>query len=440
MSAAITPTATPGPFARSIMRFATIATLLAAVAIARLAAATPAPSAADQETLRRALAADAAARPAPAAPLPAAASPTAPTFAATPPPPAASAAAGIPAGASRLLPDISLIFDTALAAFVGSPRQAGGHDPQANGFNLQQLELHLASAIDPYLDLQANIVFATEGVEVEEAYVRTLGLPGRWQVRAGQLLARAGRSNPTHPHAWKFVDQPLLNGKLFGSEGQRGLGAEASWLAPTPWYLELVVAAAMPDGACCALSLDGGEARGVQGPQHLVWNVRLEQFFDLGPRWMLLVGAGGLFGPHASGLGNRTDIWIGDLTLRHRDRGDQQRRALTWQTEAMWRRRQLPGRLLQDGGVTSTLVAQVALRWEAGLRGEVVTGVAGDPLDPTWTAARGRAAAQVTFYPSHFSRLRAQLAWDRRPAEARDGWAAFLALEGVIGSHGSHAF
>ncbi len=126
--------------------------------------------------------------------------------------------------------------------------------------------------------------------------------------------------------------------------------------------------------------------------------------------------------------------------LRYRDPADPQRRALTWQTEWMGRRRQVPGDALQDWGLTSSVVARVALRWEAGARVEHVTGVADDPLDPAWSAARTRLAAQATFYPSHFSRLRAQVAWDRRRADDATGLAAFLALEVLIGAHGAHDY
>lgn len=389
----------------------------------------------EEAELRRALAADASvATPKPATsavPLPTAATPSN----------APRTGAGRFAQLQTILPDISLILDTALAAFAGAPAaQLGNHDPRDNGFNLQQLELHMESAVDPYLELQTNIVFAQFGVEVEEAYARTTTLPGRLQLRAGQFLARVGRSNPTHPHAWKFVDQPLLNGKFFGSEGQRGLGAEVSWLAPLPWYAEVVVGGAMADGACCSRSFDGATKISLRTPTDLVWNLRLEQFYDFGPKLGVLLGLGTLLGPNSTGNGNRTAIAVGDLMLRYRDPADPQRRALTWQTEWMGRRRQVVDGKLDDWGLTSTLSARLALRWEAALRFEHVLGVVGDPLDPDWSGDRTRVAAQTTFYPSHFSRLRAQLAWDHRRADDSRGIAAFLALEVLIGAHGAHDY
>src|SRR5690606_29631704 len=140
-----------------------------------------------------------------------------------------------------LNPEMAVILDTSLAIYsVDDPPLTGGHDPANNGFNLQQLEVHLGASVDPFFRVDANLVFSLFGVEVEEVYGTTLSMPWNLQIRAGQFYTRFGRINATHPHQWSFVDQPLIIGKFFGSEGSRGLGAELSWLAPLPWYVELV--------------------------------------------------------------------------------------------------------------------------------------------------------------------------------------------------------
>src|SRR5690606_16287094 len=81
--------------------------------------------------------------------------------------------------AAAFLPDIALILDLALAAFSDEDRrlQTDGHDPSANGFNLQQLEMSLGKSVDPYLRFDANIVFSQMGVEIEEAVATTLAMP-----------------------------------------------------------------------------------------------------------------------------------------------------------------------------------------------------------------------------------------------------------------------
>ena len=349
---------------------------------------------------------------------------------------------GIGAVVASMNPDISLILDVAAAYFTAEPLQLGAHDPNRTGVTLQQLEMHLESSVDPYFELQANLVFSLFGVEVEEAYAATLALPYNLQLRAGQFLTRFGRLNPTHPHSWKFVDQPLVLGKFFGPEGSRGLGAELGWLVPLPWFAELIGSATMADGACCARSFFGGRDLGVEGPQDLLYTVALKQFFPLGPSWSLLWGLSGQFGPNPSGPHNRTEIYGTDLYLRLRPVTSPVRASLSLQAEAMLRRRQIPGAVLQDVGGYAQLVWQPHFQWELGLRYGAVSAASGGPddLDPQWIAPRQRASLQGTWYPSHFSRLRLQGTFDDPQWRERPIWAVMLALEVLIGAHGAHDF
>jgi len=101
--------------------------------------------------------------------------------------------------------------------------------------------------VDPYFKAQANLLFQIDSdgesnFELEEAYLTTVSLPANLQVKAGQFFTEFGRLNPSHPHTWAFVDQPLVNGRFFGADGLRNPGARASWLAPTPFYSELFLA------------------------------------------------------------------------------------------------------------------------------------------------------------------------------------------------------
>lgn len=178
----------------------------------------------EQRALEEALASDAAAEDERAA--------AGPPPGATPSSPALTPGGAFEAASQSLAsmnPSLSLILDAGLAWFSDEHTlQRGGHDPRATGFFLQQLELAAGASVDPFLRFDANLVFTPEGVELEEAYATTLALPFALQARGGQLLTRFGRQNPTHPHAWAFVDRPLVLGAYLGSEGSRGVGAELS--------------------------------------------------------------------------------------------------------------------------------------------------------------------------------------------------------------------
>lgn len=355
--------------------------------------------------------------------------------------PAANGSTPPRVSAGSMNPEMSLIFDAALGWFSSDePAQLGAHDPNKTGFTFQQLELHAFANVDPFFRFDANLVFSQFGVEVEEAYATTLGLPGQLQVRAGQFLTRFGRKNATHPHSWSFLDQPLVLGKFFGGESGRGLGIELSWLVPVSWYLEVVGSMNDAAGECCARSMLGGRDLGVNGIEDFVYSLMVKQFWDLGRDWGLNLGLSVQTGPNASGLGNRTLIGGLDLYLRWRPRASAGRTSVDLTVEVMARARELPGRNARDVGGFAELRWLIDQEWAVALRHEAVSGLQDDPLDPEWTETRQRSAVVLDFYPSHFSRLRLQLGADDKGWEDEVGLMALLGLEVVVGAHGSHGY
>ncbi len=349
---------------------------------------------------------------------------------------------------SSMNPSIAMILDAGLAWFSQEDvLQRGGHDPSATGFFLQQAELSLGASVDPFFRFDANLVFAQEGVELEEAYATTLALPFSLQARGGQLLTRFGRQNPTHPHAWSFVDQPLVLGTFLGADGSRGLGAELSWLAPLPWYVELVGSATEAASECCARSFYGDEPLSVRTPLDVVYTAALKQFFPFGDDWSLSLGLSAQLGPNPTGPTNRSEIYGTDLYLRWRPTDDPSRQSVSLTLEALHRRRQAPNALLVDHGFYAQAVWQLALRYELGARFEAVTVAQGDYLgdEPGLTT---RSSVELAFYPSHFSRVRLQGAYGSPPdLDAAFGSAfgapvvsAMLAFEVLVGAHGTHEF
>jgi len=337
-------------------------------------------------------------------------------------------------------PDISFILDAAMAGFTDkAPLMVGGHDPKKNGFNLQQLELYAFAMVDPYFRFDTNLVFSQYGVEIEEAYATTLALPYKLQARMGQFLTRFGRINATHPHSWAFVDQMLVLGKFFGGEGNRGLGAEVSWLTPLPWYLELVASATDAAGESTARSFFGAEDLGVHGLKDVQYTLAAKQFFPLSEDLSLMLGLSAALGPNATGRDNRTDIYGADLYLKYRPITRGSYTVVSLDVEWMTRRRQVPEDVLMDHGMYAYLFWRCAKRWAVAARYEWVSGRAHDPLDPDWVASRHRLSGNVTFWPTEFSRFRLQYSYDR--PGWRSAWhAVFLAAEFVVGAHGAHVF
>lgn len=347
---------------------------------------------------------------------------------------------GSPAQGS-MNPDIAFIFDAAVAAFSDAqPLQTGAHDPNRSGFNFQQLEMSLGAPVDPYFRFDSNVVFGQFGVEIEEAYATTSDLPLSLQARAGQFLTRFGRINGTHPHSWEFSDQPFIIGKFMGPEGNRGVGTELSWLAPLPWYAEVVGSLTDAQGGATARSFYANEPLTVLSPLDLQATAALKQFFPFGSDWSLAWGLSGAAGPNPTGRLNRSSVWGTDLYLKFRPLSGGSATIVSLTTEALARSRQIPGSSLFDVGGYSSLFWRFAPQWGTALRYEYGSGLANDYLDADWTGDRQRVSANLTYWPTEFSRLRLQGNVDRPSWRSAPIYGAFLTFEVLTGAHGAHKF
>ena len=132
--------------------------------------------------------------------------------------------------------------------------------------------------------------------------------------------------NTQHPHSWSFVDQPIINTRLFGGDGLRGPGARVSWLAPVAWYSELIAGAQNAFGETAFSFLSTTEEvdfagytitdRGVSSLSDLLYSIRSLNSFSLGEETTMNAGASTLFGPNGTGTDNRTAIYGADLYLK----------------------------------------------------------------------------------------------------------------------------
>ena len=367
---------------------------------------------------------------------------------------------------------LNLSFD-ALFAVGGSTAQNiealeyGGHDPKQNGFTVQNLEMTLDGKVDPYFKGQANIVMQINpagetSVEVEEAYLETISLPWNLQVKAGQYFTQFGRINPQHPHAWDFVDQPLVNGRFLGPDGLRNPGAQISWLTPTPFYSELFFSVQNSGGETATSFRDVEGAKlitqrpgvdtSVQNVGDMLYAPRYAMSFDLGDEHTMVLGGSGAFGPNASGQDGRTAIYGADLFYKWKSRKhDKGFPFVTWQTEYLYSHYSAaayPGDInnppsaattINNWGVYSQVSYGFQPRWVASLRGDYVTGRPGDFWTNPLLNDRYRISPALTFYPSEFSKIRLQYNYDHIQNTGPEN-SLWLQFEFLLGAHSSHKF
>lgn len=122
------------------------------------------------------------------------------------------------------------------------------HGGVEEGFNLGESELVLSASVDSLFDAYANLAFATEGVELEEAYFTSRGLPAGWQLKGGKFFSAIGYANSRHPHSWDFADQNLAYRSLIGTHGLNDTGAQLTWSPATDTWLQFGVEALQGHG------------------------------------------------------------------------------------------------------------------------------------------------------------------------------------------------
>lgn len=387
--------------------------------------------------------------------------------------------------------------------------QLGGHDPNQRGFTLQGIEAVFSGAVDPYFRGNVALNFALDAdgesfLEVEEAWLETMALPGNLSLRGGQIWADFGRQNATHLHTWAFVDAPLVNGRFLGPDGLRNPGARLSWLAPLPFYSELSLGVQNSQGETAASFRSAGHShggeeeegvpfayrhpdndRGVGGVGDLLFSPRYAVSFDLSDTQVLLAGASAAFGPNSrggEGAGDTvTQIYGLDLTWKWKP-GRQQGGFpfVTWQTEAMLMKYDagafdwdedgnaaaspgevlntatglpaiLRGETLTDYGFYSQVSYGFTKGWIAGLRFDHVTSTRGD-YEKLNLTLDGEALGRDPLRAPRW-RLSPNLTW--LPTEFskirlqynyddRDGFgvdhSVWLQFEFSLGAHGAHKF
>jgi len=339
--------------------------------------------------------------------------------------------------------------------------QAGGHDPNKNGFTIQNVELSIGGTVDPYIDAQANIVFLIDAagesvVELEEAFFTTRGLPWGLQIKGGQYFTEFGRQNKQHPHTWVFADQPVILSRLFGGDGLRSQGVRASWLMPTDWYSELYLGMQNAKGETATSFLNasgediGGHIlidRNARGSGDLLYSARWLNGSDVSDTLSINLGVSGLWGPNASGTTTDTEIYGADVYLKWQPANSQRGYPfVAWHTEVLQRRYEagdpadLTREILKDRGLFTQASWGFTPGWVTGLRWEYATADGDTRTDPL-RDNRKRLSPNLTWYPSEYSKVRLQYNRDwtqHLPEKITD--SLWLQIEFSLGSHMAHTF
>ncbi len=327
-----------------------------------------------------------------------------------------------PASGNIFNPDISVI-----GQFFGHAGTDNPFEPR-DTFTLEEAELGFQAFVDPYARAKFFVAVGPEGAEVEEGFAEFLTLPYDLTAKAGKLKATFGKANTFHTHVRPWVDQPLVIKNFFGDEGLADSGISATKIIPNPFvYMEAT------GEVFSGHAEDVFEAR---QQNDLFYNGHLKFFKDLTESTNLEVGTSYALGTAAADdgidAGNGHSQFAGlDVSYRWKPLQTATRKGFIARMELIRNKR--ADRADSALGFYTSLDYQFARRWLTGLRLDQ----ADRPLDPGST---DRALSlSLTFRPSEFSQLRAQI---RRSRYAHELTATelLLQLQFAIGAHGAHTF
>jgi hypothetical protein len=332
----------------------------------------------------------------------------------------------------------------------------GEAGPASEGLSLAETEITMAANVDDKFTAMLNVPIVIEDgevvVELEEAWVETLALPGGLAIRMGRFFADIGYLNQKHFHAWDFADQPLVYQAFLGGQYIDD-GLQLRWLAPTDFYLqfsgEVLRGNRYPAGGA-ANSGVGSTTLGVKTGG----DIGFSNSWLFGFSWLRADADDRKSGSEDDPLlfTGDTDLYIADFVWKWAPNGNSRQKNFKFQAEYLWRNEK-GGYTLPDGaagpwdngqsGWYAQAIYQPFPRWNFGARLDRLSADtpdlawAGTPLypaggDPT------RYSLMVDWSNSEFSRLRLQYNHDRA-SETTDRQFGLQYIFS-IGAHGAHSF
>jgi hypothetical protein len=269
----------------------------------------------------------------------------------------------------------------------------------------------------------------TDGFEMEEGYAQATCLPKGLGLRAGKFYFEFGKHNALHAHQYPFVERPRAWDTLLGEHGLNGTAVEASWLAPLPFYAE-ILATAFP------------LTETIYGTHELprdTWGhaARIRTFFESSAHTTLDIGLS-YAGGRSSGDDERTFVGA-DLAWKWIGTGAYPREV---EIQGEWLRWTDEDGVIDLDGAYAQLLARVTRRWHLGARWdgfmvgdikttEVFSHTSAGPDIHTYTAS-------LAFVPSEFQAIRVEAL--QREAAGETDQGIRVQYNVTIGSHPAHRY
>ena len=367
-------------------------------------------------------------------------------------------------GSGSANPDLGVIFQGQAWSYDNDPDDylipgfpmGGEAGPLPEGLALGEIEINISANVDDkftaWLTAPLVIEDGETAIEIEQAWIETLALPGGISLRMGRFFSNIGYLNEKHSHSWDFADQPLAYQVFLGNQYLDD-GLQLRWLAPTDLYLEF--GAEITRG-------DRYPAGGAGNSGFGAYTLHARTGGDIGYSHSWQAGSSYLQADaedRASGdedepllFTGQSDLMMAEFVWKWAPNGNSKQRNFIFQTEYMWRNEDgtyslpegstLPYNTDQQGWYLQA-VYQPFPRWRLGVRYDQLSSDSpGDaytntPLMPAEGDPR-RYSIMADWSNSEFSRLRLQYTLDQAGIEDDNQWGLQYIFS--IGAHGAHSF
>jgi len=327
--------------------------------------------------------------------------------------------------------------------------------PELNGFKIDGVEAQFSAVVDPFwsadvlIGMHPEHAHHEEGsadahgsdivVDVEEAYLDGQSLPGGLGLKLGKFALPFGKHAPLHMHQFPFADAPVAIASFLGDHLFSDTGAMGTVTVPVPWYSDVQVYGVNGD----ALPFDPDN-------KDLAWGGRLANLWDVSDDATVEVSGSYVHGADARhpGENKKLDMFGADLTWKWvssvRTRGP----AVHVTVEALW-----PHYEEGQGSPWGWYgIAQYRFHrsWWLGLGlGQADAGLDHheDEYDPGHedhahglTGDLREYKVNLTFAPSEFSALRAEVVYYQDKVTGEDDLRFIVQANFTIGSHPAHLY
>jgi len=379
------------------------------------------------------------------------------------------ATAPVPSGGGRsgnsaFNPNIGVVFQGSAFKFSRNPDEhhvpgfplGGEAGLDRQGIAVGETEFDINANVDDKFEawLTMPVVVGDNGteIEIEEAWLQTLGLPNGFTARFGRFFSAIGYLNSKHSHTWDFTDQPLPYQAFLGSQYLDD-GVQVRWLAPTDMYLELGSEIMRGSNFPAA-----GPANSGFGAKSLFLHAG-DDFDDSnswtgGVSWLHSNADGRVSGQEQRLLAfnGHDDLLVGDFIWKWAPNGNVRQRSFKFQSEYLWRREEgnysladlsnTPVSRVQRGWYAQA-VYKFSPQWRMGVRYDALSSNGpGTRFNDTQLQAFGgnprRYSLMADWSNSEFSRIRVQYIHDQSGLRNFNQWA--LQYIYSIGAHGAHEF